>query len=147
MCWYRHSGVGIASPVLVSPVRCWYRQSDCSIFFIVPTRCDAAKCRFYGLYSFQPKFLCDSACVPARMYFRSYCTAFLWAGIAQSVQTHYGLDGLGPNPGGGEIFRSRPVQPWGSPTLLYRVFPCGKAAGAWRWPPTPSSADLRKEQR
>jgi len=44
------------------------------------------------------------------------------------------------NPGGGEIFRTRPDRPWGPPSLLYnryRVFPGGKAAWAWRcWPPT-----------
>ena len=26
----------------------------------------------------------------------------------------------------------------------YRVFPGDKAAGAWRWPPTPSSVDVKK---
>ena len=34
---------------------------------------------------------------------------------------------------------------WGPPSLLYnwyRVFPGGKAAGAWRWPPTTSSAEV-----
>jgi hypothetical protein len=34
----------------------------------------------------------------------------------------------------GEIFRTRPDRPWGPPSLLYngyRVFPGGKAAGAW----------------
>jgi hypothetical protein len=38
------------------------------------------------------------------------------------------------NPGGGEIFRTRPDQPWGLPSLLYngyRVVPGGKVAGAW----------------
>jgi hypothetical protein len=37
----------------------------------------------------------------------------------------------GSNSGGGEIFRTRPDRP---PSLLYngyRVFPGGKAAGAW----------------
>jgi hypothetical protein len=45
------------------------------------------------------------------------------------------------NPGGGEIFRTRPDRPWGPPSLLYngyRVFPGGKAAEAWCWPPTPT---------
>jgi len=35
----------------------------------------------------------------------------------------------------GEIFRIRPARPLGPPSLLYngcRVFPGGKAAGAWR---------------
>ena len=47
----------------------------------------------------------------------------------------YGLDGRGLNPGRGEIFRTHPDRPWGPPSLLYngyRVFPGGKAVGAWR---------------
>ena len=49
-------------------------------------------------------------------------------------------------PVGGEIFRTRPDQPWGPPSLLYnryRVSPRGKADGAWRWP-TPSSAEVKE---
>ena len=49
----------------------------------------------------------------------------------------------------GEIFRSRPDRLWGPPSLLYngyRVFPGGKAAGAWRWPPTPPSSAEVKER-
>jgi hypothetical protein len=41
---------------------------------------------------------------------------------------------------GGKIFRTRPDRPWVPPSLLYngyRVIPWGKAAGAWRWSPTP----------
>jgi hypothetical protein len=34
-------------------------------------------------------------------------------------------------PGGGEIFRKRPDRPWGLLHDGYRVFPEGKAAGAW----------------
>jgi hypothetical protein len=37
------------------------------------------------------------------------------------------------------IFRTCPDRPWDPPSLQYnwyRVFPAGKAAGAWRWPPT-----------
>jgi hypothetical protein len=40
----------------------------------------------------------------------------------------------GSNPGGGEIFRTRPDQPWRPPSLLYngyRVFPGGEAVEAW----------------
>jgi hypothetical protein len=43
-------------------------------------------------------------------------------------------------PVGGENFRTRPDRSWGPPSLLYngyRVFPGGKEAGAWCWPPTP----------
>ena len=53
----------------------------------------------------------------------------------------------GSNSGGGEIFRTRPDRSWGPPNLLYngyRVFPGGKATGAWRSPPTPSSAEVKE---
>jgi len=54
--------------------------------------------------------------------------------IAQSVyRLATGWTVRGSNTGGGEIFRSCPDRPWGSPSLLYngyRVFPGGKAAGA-----------------
>ena len=58
------------------------------------------------------------------------------------IATRYGLNGPGIESrwGGGEIFRTRPDQPWGLPSLLYsgyRVFPGGKAEGTWCWPPTP----------
>ena len=64
-----------------------------------------------------------------------YCIV-LRAGIAQSVQriaTRWTV--RGSNPGGSRIFRTRPDRLWGPPSLLYsryRVFPGGKAAGAWR---------------
>jgi len=48
---------------------------------------------------------------------------------------------------GGKIFPIRPDRPWGPHSLLfnwYRVFPGGKAAGAWLWPPTPSSAEIKE---
>jgi hypothetical protein len=52
------------------------------------------------------------------------------------------------NPGGGEIFRTRPDRSQGPPSLLYngyRVFPGGKAAGTWCLPPTPCSAEVENE--
>jgi len=48
---------------------------------------------------------------------------------------------------GGEIFRTLPDGPRDPPSLLYngyRVFPGGKSAGAWSWPPTPSSAEVKR---
>ena len=51
------------------------------------------------------------------------------------IATRYGLDSLqfkSQLTGGGEIFRTRPDQPWRPSSLLYnvyRVFPGGKAAG------------------
>jgi len=50
------------------------------------------------------------------------------------------------NPGGGKIFRTGPDRPWGPLSLLYngyRIFPGAKAAGAWRWPSTPFSAEVK----
>ena len=51
------------------------------------------------------------------------------------IATRYGLDDPGIESRWGEIFRTGPDRPWGPPSLLYnrhRVFPGGKAAGAWR---------------
>jgi len=65
------------------------------------------------------------------------------AGIA----TRYGLDGPGIESWLGEIFCICPDRLWGPPSLLYnryRIFPGGKAAGAWRWQPTPSSAGVKE---
>jgi len=48
------------------------------------------------------------------------------------------VHGLIPG-GGGEIFYHCPDRLWGPPSLLYkgyRVIPRGKAAGAWRQPPS-----------
>ena len=61
----------------------------------------------------------------------SYCAT----GSAQSVQRlATGCAIQGSNPGGGEIFRTRPDRPWGPPSLLYNgygVYHEGKAAEAW----------------
>jgi hypothetical protein len=65
------------------------------------------------------------------------------------IATYYGLGGLGIKSWwGGHIFHTGTDQPWGPFSLLYkgyRVFPRCKAAGAWHWPPTPSSAEVKKE--
>ena len=53
----------------------------------------------------------------------------------------------GLNPGGGRNFLFRPDRHSCPHSLLYngyRVFPGDKAAGAWRWPPTPSSAEIKE---
>jgi hypothetical protein len=55
-------------------------------------------------------------------------------GSSVGIVTGYGLDDSGSNLGGGAIFRTLSDRPWGPPSLLYdgyRVFPGGKAAGAW----------------
>ena len=73
------------------------------------------------------------------------------SGVAQSVQrlaTDWTV--RGSNPGGGEIFCTCSDRPWGPPSLLcnrYRLLLGGKERPwAWRWPLTPSSAAVKKEQ-
>jgi hypothetical protein len=74
--------------------------------------------------------------VTATDYFRKdkneiYIYTTGWAGIAQSVQRlATGWMVRGSNPGGGEIFSTRPDRSWGPPSLLYNGYR-GKAAGAW----------------
>jgi hypothetical protein len=65
------------------------------------------------------------------------------------IVTRYGLEGPGiESPwGGGQIFRTRPDRFRGPPSLLYngyRVVAGCKAAEAWRWPPTPSSTEVKE---
>jgi hypothetical protein len=66
------------------------------------------------------------------------------------IAARYGLDGPGIESrlgGGGEIFRTCPDRPWVPPSLLhngYLVFPGGRAAGAWRLPPTPSCDEVKE---
>jgi len=74
-----------------------------------------------------------------------------WAGIAHSVKRlATGWTVHRSNPGGGEIFHTRPDRPWVPPSLLYngyRFFPGCKTARAWRWPPTPSSAEVKEREK
>jgi hypothetical protein len=66
-----------------------------------------------------------------------------WVGIA----TRYGLDGPRNESRWGKVFRTHPDLPLGLFSFLYngyRVFPRGRAAGARRWPPTPSCAEVKE---
>ena len=69
-----------------------------------------------------------------------------WAGIAQSVEwLDTGWRSRDQIPVGARF--SKPVHIVPAAHLLYNgywVFPGGKAAGAWRWPPTPSSAEVKE---
>ena len=70
---------------------------------------------------------------------------FTWGGRGRAVgiATRYWLDGPGIESLWEEARFSAPVQT----DLLfsgYRVIPGGKAAGAWRWPLTPSSAEVKE---
>ena len=67
-------------------------------------------------------------------------------GSSVGIATAYGLDSPGIEPLWGEIFRTCPDRPWGSPSLLYngyRVFPGGKVLpGRDADPSPPSSAEV-----
>jgi len=69
--------------------------------------------------------------------------------LAQSLQRlATGWTVLGSNPGGGEIFRTRPDRPWGPSSLLYSGY--GVFSGVKRLErgvdhPTPLSPRLKRE--
>jgi len=69
-------------------------------------------------------------------------------GLAQSLQRlARGWKVRESNPGGREISRTSPDWPWGPTSFLYngcRVTAGGTAAGAWRWPSIPSSAEVKE---
>jgi hypothetical protein len=56
------------------------------------------------------------------------------------IATRYGLDGPGIESRWWRDIQHSSRRPWDLPGLVYngyRVIPGGKAAGAWRWTPTP----------
>jgi hypothetical protein len=63
------------------------------------------------------------------------------------IATCYGLSGPLIESQWGRDFPHRPDRPCGPPILLYSgycVIPGDKAAGEWRWPATPSSAEVKE---
>ena len=73
----------------------------------------------------------------------------MWEGRDSSVgiATRYDWTVRGSNPGGGEIFRTRPDRPWGPRSLLYngyRCFPGVKRPGSGVAHPPPSSAEVKE---
>jgi hypothetical protein len=63
------------------------------------------------------------------------------------IATRYGVDGPGIESQWVKIFCTCSDRPWGPPSFFYngyRVFLGGKVAGAWRWPPTTSSAEVKE---
>ena len=66
-----------------------------------------------------------------------------WVGVA----TRYGLDGPGNESRRRRDF-PHPSRPVLRPPIQWvpRLFPGGKAAGSWRWPPTPYSAQVKESR-
>ena len=60
--------------------------------------------------------------------------------IVVILEPHYGLDGQGIE---GDITCAHPDQP--TVQWVLGLFPGGTATGAWHWPPTPSSAEVKDE--
>jgi hypothetical protein len=80
------------------------------------------------------------------MHVNTYHTINVGRDSSVGIATRYGLDGSGIESRWGASF-SAPVQTGfeAHPAYNgYRVFPEGKAAGAWRLPPTPSSAEVKE---
>jgi len=104
------------------------------------------------MVAYKIKYLLYSIFIIFDIYIKYYKSRMIqmytWAGIARSVQRlATGWTARVSNSGGGEIFRSRPDRPWALPNRLckrYLVFPRGKSAGAWRWPPTSSNAEVKE---
>ena len=89
-------------------------------------------------------------CCISNIYIYIYIYVYiLGAGIAQSVQRlATGWTVRGSNPGGDEIFPTRPDRPCGPPGLLYngyRVFPGGKVVGRGVNHPPHLAPMLKKE--
>jgi len=77
----------------------------------------------------------------------SFYSLIICTDLQERLATDWTVRGSNAGGGGGEIFRTCPDRPWGPPSLLCsgcRVLTGGKAAGAWRWPPTPSSAEVKE---
>ena len=73
-------------------------------------------------------------------------TYFIW--YMNFVRRRDGWTVQESNPGGGDVFLTRPDRPWGPPSLLYngyRVFPGGvKRPGRVADHPPPSSAEVKE---
>jgi len=77
------------------------------------------------------------------VYIHSLCHS-VGLNIVVVIVSCFGLDSLGLNPVGGEIFCTCPYRPWGPP-ILYNgwSFSQGrKAAGAWHWHPVSRAIHL-----
>jgi hypothetical protein len=82
----------------------------------------------------------------AKRHWNRFCYKYCYVQSVQRLATGWTV--RGSNPGGGEIFRTRPDRPWGLPSLLYngyRVsFPEVKRPGRGVDHPPTSSAEVKE---
>jgi hypothetical protein len=100
-------------------------------------------CTFYFLLHSSTRTKLEMQCNNYTMY-----STICGPGSSVGIATDYGLDGPGMESRWGARFSPHVQTAWGPSSLLYngyRVFPVGKAAGAWCWPPTPPSAEVENE--
>jgi hypothetical protein len=112
-----------------------------------------AQPKFHEKSSFTEKFCYNSRDVRLRNKKRAIVFLQLWRkySVFLAVQiwdSSVGIPILWAGQSGVQIPVRRDLpHPWGAPSILcngYRVFPGGKTAEAWRWPPIPSSADVKE---
>ena len=79
-----------------------------------------------------------------------YCLPTVGQDSSVCITTRYVLDGPGIESRWGRVFRTRPGRPWSPPSLLYNAYRVSftgfKAAGAWLWPPTPSTPEVKERE-
>ena len=109
-------------------LRCGYQKPHCRRF------------KGFWINSALPRFQIE-------MYYRIYIYIYIYKGrdSAVGIATRYELEGPGIDSQWGWDF-PRPSRPVLGPTQprVQWVFLGGRAAGAWRWPPTPSSAEVKE---
>ena len=108
--------------------------------------CSAERQEIRGLNLPGPPWAISTECCGRDLYL--YLLLIITGGRDSSVgiATRYGLDGPGWNPGGGEIFRTRPDRPWSHPasyTMGIGFFPGVNRPGRGVDHPHPSSGEVK----
>jgi hypothetical protein len=95
----------------------------------------------FEIWSAGPQTPSEASLLP--VWFVDIPQRFVGRDIAVGIATGYGLDGPRIETRWGARF-SAPVQTQPPLEWIQGLFPGGKAAGAWRWPPTPSIIEVKE---